>query len=368
MCPARRASYVTGRIVLFNSPAFLLLFLPITWGVFFAMRRAGRIGGMVNLLLLSSLVFYGAWQPTYLILLGTSIVFNHVLGAIIARSRTRSRDRAGGWLALGVLANLGALGWFKYANFADRNLAQLLDLGWQLEPIALPLGISFFTFQQIAYLVDLRRGVIQSHGLRDYSLFVCYFPQLIAGPIVHYRELQPQFGEGLVRQPLAGPFAIGLTALALGLSKKVLIADGLASVATPVFVHADVGRAVSALEAWIAAMAYSLQIYFDFSGYSDMAVGLSLMFGISIPVNFRSPYKATSITDFWRRWHITLSGFLRDYLYIPLGGNRRGPIRQKFNLMLTMLLGGLWHGAGWNFLIWGGCTVPTSSSTRALEK
>jgi alginate O-acetyltransferase complex protein AlgI len=219
--------------------------------------------------------------------------------------------------------------------------------------IILPLGISFFTFQQIAYLVDVMRGAKVERDIVSYTLFVSFFPHLIAGPLVHHAEMIPQFKRGRTGRSSVLA-ARGLAIFAAGLFKKVVIADNLAQFVSPVFAHLDAGGGVTTSWAWLATSAYTLQIYFDFSGYSDMAVGLALLFGIRLPVNFRSPYKATSIIDFWRRWHITLSRFLRDYLYIPLGGNRLGEIRRYLNLLVTMLLGGLWHGAGWNFLIWGG--------------
>ena len=217
----------------------------------------------------------------------------------------------------------------------------------------LPLGISFFTFQQIAYLVDVMRGARVERDIVSYTLFVSFFPHLIAGPLVHHAEMIPQFKRGRTGRSSVLA-ARGLAIFAAGLFKKVVIADNLAQFVSPVFAHLDAGGGVTTPWAWLATLAYTLQIYFDFSGYSDMAVGLALLFGIRLPVNFRSPYRAASIVEFWRRWHITLSRFLRDYLYIPLGGNRLGEGRRYINLMVTMLLGGLWHGAGWNFIIWGG--------------
>ncbi len=219
--------------------------------------------------------------------------------------------------------------------------------------VVLPLGISFFTFQQIAYLVDVMRGARVERDIVSYTLFVSFFPHLIAGPLVHHAEMIPQFKRGRTSRS-AALAARGTAIFTAGLFKKVVIADNLAQFVSPVFAHLDAGGGVSTSWAWLSTLAYTLQIYFDFSGYSDMAIGLALLFGIRLPVNFRSPYKAASIIDFWRRWHITLSRFLRDYLYIPLGGNRLGRKRRYINLLLTMLLGGLWHGAGWNFLIWGG--------------
>ena len=218
----------------------------------------------------------------------------------------------------------------------------------------LPLGISFFTFQKIAYLVDAYRGEVRAGGFLSFALFVTFFPQLIAGPIVHHSEVIPQFGQKSTYRPNLDNLSMGIGIFVLGLAKKTVLADSIATYATPVFRAAQAGADPTLFEAWGGALAYTFQLYFDFSGYSDMAIGLALMFNIRLPINFNSPYKATNIIDFWRRWHITLSRFLRDYLYIPLGGNRHGVARRYANLMLTMLLGGLWHGAGWTFIVWGG--------------
>jgi len=262
----------------------------------------------------------------------------------------RRRRLVGG---IGVALNLAALGYFKYANFFIENVDALFGVPLPLSSVILPIGISFFTFQQIAYLVDVMRGAPVERDLVSYTLFVAFFPHLIAGPLVHHAEMIPQFRRGRsVGLPLM--IARGIAIFVVGLFKKVVIADSLAQLVSPVFAHADAGGSVTTSWAWLATLAYTLQIYFDFSGYSDMAIGLALLFGIRLPVNFRSPYRAASIIEFWRRWHITLSRFLRDYLYVPLGGNRRGQSRRYVNLMVTMLLGGLWHGAAWTFVIWGG--------------
>ena len=257
-------------------------------------------------------------------------------------------------LALGVALNLALLGYFKYANFLVDNFNAAADLGWSVAPIVLPLAISFFTFQQIAFLVDVRRQCSQSPNFLSYCLFVTFFPQLIAGPIVYHREIMPQIlraGFGRLRSQ---NLAVGVTIFVIGLFKKVVLADNIAPYSTVVFDAAADGTTIGLLTAWQGALAYSAQIYFDFSGYSDMAIGLGRMFGVRLPLNFNSPYKAASIIDFWRRWHMTLSLFLRDYLYIPLGGSRRGSAHRYSNLMIVMLLGGLWHGAAWTFVIWGG--------------
>jgi alginate O-acetyltransferase complex protein AlgI len=333
--------------MLFSSYTFLFQFLPATVLAFAAARRhSPRAGIMV--LLGASLFFYGAWRPVYLLLLLASIAVNFCLGL---RMEDPLRRRATG--TLGVALNLAVLCYFKYTGFIFDSLNNLTGVSLPFVNIVLPLGISFFTFQQIAYLVDVMRGAKVERDIVSYTLFVSFFPHLIAGPLVHHAEMIPQFKRGRTGRSSVLA-ARGLAIFAAGLFKKVVIADNLAQFVSPVFAHLDAGGGVTTPWAWLATLAYTLQIYFDFSGYSDMAVGLALLFGIRLPVNFRSPYKANSIIDFWRRWHITLSRFLRDYLYIPLGGNRLGEQRRYLNLLVTMLLGGLWHGAGWNFLAWGG--------------
>lgn len=252
-----------------------------------------------------------------------------------------------------MAANLGLIAHYKYANFFIEGGNAVLGLGWQIENIILPLGISFYTFTQVAFLVDAHRGEVREFNFIRYGLFVTYFPHLIAGPVLHHKEMMPQFAlPGTYRLQWTN-LSVGLTILAIGLFKKTVLADGVAPIANPVFKAAAEGAAVTFLEAWAGALAYSFQLYFDFSGYSDMPIGLSLLFGVKLPLNFNSPYKAANIIDFWRRWHITLARFLRDYLYFPLGGNRRGPTRRYFNLLITMVLGGLWHGAGLTFMLWG---------------
>jgi alginate O-acetyltransferase complex protein AlgI len=333
--------------MLFSSYTFLFQFLPATVLAFAAARRhSPRAGVMV--LAGASLFFYGAWRPVYLLLLIASVAVNFALGL---RMQDPLARRAIG--TFGVALNLSVLCYFKYTNFIFDSLSTLTGAPLPFVNIILPLGISFFTFQQIAYLVDVMRGAKVERDIVSYTLFVSFFPHLIAGPLVHHAEMIPQFKRGRTGRS-AVLAARGLAIFAAGLFKKVVIADNLAQFVSPVFAHLDAGGGVTSPWAWLATLAYSLQIYFDFSGYSDMAIGLALLFGIRLPVNFRSPYQAISIIEFWRRWHITLSRFLRDYLYIPLGGNRRGENRRYLNLLVTMLLGGLWHGAGWNFLVWGG--------------
>lgn len=337
--------------MLFNSYEFIFGFLPIVL-VVVRLLAAYRPPLAPAWLALASLVFYGWWSPEYLWLLVASMAGNFWIGGRLAR--LTAADRASpALLAVGVSANLLLLGYFKYAGFFSHILANASGMEIGLADIALPVGISFFTFTQIAYLVDAHRGLAREYDAASYALFVTYFPHLIAGPILHHKEMIPQF-----RQPDACRFSLsdlsaGGALFVIGLGKKVLLADPIAPVADNIFRFAN-DVPLTMAEAWVGALAYTLQIYFDFSGYSDMALGLSRMMGIRLPLNFDSPYKSTSIIDFWRRWHMTLSRFLRDYLYVSLGGNRKGRIRRYANLLVTMLLGGLWHGAGWTFVVWGG--------------
>lgn len=338
--------------MLFNSPEFLFLFLPVTLLVFHGLRVRGKAIGALSALLAASLFFYGWWNPAYLLLMLSSILGNFFIGRIAMLLPGASLSRKV-MIGAGVSGNLLLLGYYKYAIFL---LSTWAGLTGQLPPVSevfLPLGISFFTFTQISYLMDLYNGRTRADNFLSYALFVTFFPHLIAGPIVHHRELASQFMPALHRPLPWEDVAAGITILAGGLFKKVILADTLATFATPIFSASANGQALDFYTAWAGAMAYTFQLYFDFSGYSDMALGLALLFGIRLPINFRSPYKATSIIDFWRRWHITLSHWLRDYLYFPLSGNRHGRTRQIFAAVMTMLLGGLWHGAGWTFVVWG---------------
>lgn len=336
--------------MLFTSAQFIFLFLPVVLAGFFAIGRFNRQLAAAWLTL-ASLFFYGYWDAKYVVLLLTSIGMNYSLGYVLQTSSGERRKTF--ILAAGVGANLLLLGYYKYTNFIVANVAALTGLDWTIDQIILPLGISFFTFTQIAFLVDARRGEARELNSIHYALFVTYFPHLIAGPILHHKQMMPQFGRRETYSPTLENIVVGLTIFLIGLFKKLVLADEVAPFATAVFDAAAAGKALSFQEAWVGALAYTLQLYFDFSGYSDMAIGLSRLFGIQLPINFNSPYKALSIIDFWRRWHITLSTFLRDYLYISLGGSRRGEARRYLNLFLTMLLGGIWHGAGWTFVVWG---------------
>jgi alginate O-acetyltransferase complex protein AlgI len=337
--------------MLFNSYAFVFAFLPLSLAIYHGLRRLGLDRGSILALTLLSLFFYGWWNAIYLLLIVPVMLVNFALARVILPREGHHSRGAKALLALGLAGNLAVLGYFKYANFFVDNLDALLGLDLFLAKIVLPLGISFFTFQKIAFLIDAYRGKVDRLNLLDFSLFVAFFPQLIAGPIVHHREVLSQFRRGGGVPPAC--MTMGVTIFAIGLAKKVLLADTVALYATPGFEAAARGATLDLLTAWSSALAYTVQLYFDFSGYSDMAIGAALLFGIRLPVNFASPYKAASIIDFWRRWHITLSRFLRDYLYVALGGNRHGKFRRYVNLLLTMLLGGLWHGAGWTFVVWG---------------
>ena len=338
--------------MLFNSYPFVFLFLPITLAGFFTLGRRSR-GLAIAWLALASLFFYGWWNPVYVGLLLASITFNYLVARCLHFLDTTALARhRKPLLVLAVGANLGLLAYYKYTGFFLRNLNALAGTHLAAD-IILPLGISFFTFTQIAFLVDTYRREVHEFNVLHYGLFVTYFPHLIAGPILHHKEIMPQFRQLETYRPDYRNLAIGLSIFAIGLFKKVNLADGFAPDVTPAFKAASAGAALGLVDAWRGALAYTLQLYFDFSGYCDMAIGVSLLFGITLPLNFNSPYQATGIVDFWRRWHMTLSRFLRDYLYIPLGGNRQGTMRRYLNLFLTMLLGGLWHGANWTFVAWG---------------
>ena len=337
--------------MVFSSYIFLLAFLPAVLIGFYALRGMDQRGASVTFLLLASLAFYAHWNVAHLALLVGSIFVNFVLGRVIAETGDASRRKVA--LIGGVVFNLSLIFWFKYFDFAAANIASVTGDTHVYKNLLLPLGISFFTFQQIAYLVDCHQTRQCETKPRDYALFVSFFPQLIAGPIVHHSYTRPQY-ERLAKHPIDLEMTpIGLMIFAMGLAKKTLIADPIARSIDPIWAMAAAGDPLSAGLAWTAAIGYTLQIYFDFSGYCDMAIGIAAMFGVRLPVNFNSPYKSKSIIEFWRRWHITLSNFLRDYVYIPLGGNRGGQYFRLRNIFLTMFIGGVWHGAAWTFILWG---------------
>jgi D-alanyl-lipoteichoic acid acyltransferase DltB (MBOAT superfamily) len=331
--------------MLFNSTLFVVGFLPVALGgVYLSARLFGSLAARIWLLVANAF-FYAWWNPALSTLLIFSIAINFKLGSRVRRCRF-GRE----WLIAGLIFNLGLLTFFKYSNFITGMIGMALPFG----RTDLPLGISFFTFQQIMFIVDTYRSAGAEVAFLDYACFVSFFPHLIAGPIVRPNSMIPQFANFKPLVDWQRRLVDGLEIFLLGLAKKLLIADGLAQFSDPGFAAAARHDALSLVEAWVSLLAYGLQIYFDFSGYSDMAIGLARMFGIHFPQNFRSPYQARNISDFWKRWNISLSSFLRDYLYIPLGGNRRGEARRIVNVLTTMLLGGLWHGAALHFILWGG--------------
>ncbi len=329
--------------MLFNSFEYILLFLPITVVIYFYLNKLRLTEAAIVTLIFASLIFYSWWNIAYLPLLLFSVLFNYTVGHIVSKQARYQKSA----LVFGIIINLGLLGFFKYTDFLIENINQISGSQFNTVNLLLPLAISFFTFQQIAYLVDSYKGLTREYDFLRYTLFVTFFPQLIAGPIVHHKEMIPQFFRKRAKVLHYKNISLGIFIFTIGLFKKVIIADYFATIATPGF---DSGMALSFFDAWATSLAYTFQLYFDFSGYTDMAIGSALLFNIRLPINFNSPYKATNIQDFWRRWHITLSRFLRDYIYIPLGGRHYAVYR---NLMLTFLIGGLWHGAGWNFIFWG---------------
>lgn len=336
--------------MLFNSYEFIFIFLPLTLFIYFFLLNRRLIVGAKSFLVFSSLFFYSWWNIIYLPLILCSMLFNYVIGNSLNDNFKKIKVSKRLLLIMGIVLNLSMLGYFKYSDFFIENINYISDVGIPLLDLALPLAISFFTFQQIAYLVDSYKGQTSEYDFINYALFVTFFPQLIAGPIVHHKEMMPQFASRWNLVKKYKNIAAGLFIFSMGLFKKVVIADTFAVWATNGFDKAEV---LTLFEAWATSFSYTFQLYFDFSGYTDMAIGAALLFNIKLPINFNSPYKAKDIQDFWRRWHITLSRFLRDYIYIPLGGNKKGCFRTYNNLMATFLLGGLWHGAGWTFVFWG---------------
>ncbi|CAA6817663.1 MAG: Probable poly(beta-D-mannuronate) O-acetylase (EC [uncultured Sulfurovum sp.] len=330
--------------MLFNSYEFIFAFLPLVFIFYFYLNYIEKNRLSKWFLVSASLFFYGWWNILYLPIILASMSFNYAIGRFL-KFNVRHKKKI---LIIGIFFNLSLLAYFKYYDFFIENFNILFNSDTQLLYLALPLAISFFTFQQVAYLVDSYRGETKEYDFLNYALFVTFFPQLIAGPIVHHKEMMPQFVKN--NYVNSRNIAMGLFIFAIGLFKKVVIADTFSIWATQGF---DVSITLNMIEAWVTSLSYTFQLYFDFSGYTDMAIGIALLFNIKLPINFNSPYKALSIQDFWRRWHITLSRFLRDYIYIPLGGNRKGELFTYSNLMITFILGGLWHGAGWTFLFWG---------------
>ena len=332
--------------MLFNSYEFIFLYLPIVFVVYFSLAHYRKTKAATFWLVIASIGFYGYWDVKYVPLLLASIVFNYLVGARLEKSAHKKR-----FLAFGITCNMLLLGYFKYTGFFLETLNGLTGMAYDIPNIILPLGISFFTFTQTAYLIDAYRGETQGYSFLTYCLFVTIFPHLIAGPIIYHKSMIPQFSR--LRNFVINytNIAKGISLFTLGLFKKTVIADNLSPWVGDIFTKAD---QLSFIEAWAGALGYTFQLYFDFSAYSEMAIGLGLMFNLKFPVNFNSPYKATSIIDFWRRWHMTLGAWVKNYLYIPMGGNRFGEWRKMRNLFVSMLLIGLWHGAGWTYIIWGG--------------
>ena len=334
--------------MLFNSYEFIFAFLPITFFIYFYLNYKKYSVISKGFLVFSSLFFYSWWNIIYLPLILFSMLFNYIIGNSFYKHTLNISNKF--ILIFGIISNIALLGYFKYSDFFIENINLALDTNIGLLHLALPLAISFFTFQQISYLVDSYKGETKEYDFLNYALFVTFFPQLIAGPIVHHKEMMPQFEDSKNRVINYRNISIGLFIFSIGLFKKVVIADTFALWATSGF---DNATTLNLFEAWATSLSYTFQLYFDFSGYTDMAIAVALLFNIKLPINFNSPYKATNIQDFWRRWHITLSRFLRDYIYIPLGGNRKGEFRTYSNLLVTFIIGGIWHGAGWTFLFWG---------------
>lgn len=337
--------------MLFNSLEYILLFLPIVLYVYFFLNRKHLVEFANTWLVVSSLFFYGFLNPSYLLpLIMVSICFNFAVGSGLNNIRFKSKISKKALLTFGIICNLSLLGYFKYMDFFIGNVNAIFHATISLLHIALPLGISFFTFTQTAYLVDSYQGKTKEYDFLNYALFVTFFPHLIAGPILHHSEMMPQFADIKTKVLRYKNLVPGLFLFVIGLFKKVVLADTFAGYVSQGYCA---NSHISFLEGWIILFSYTFQIYFDFSGYTDMALGSAKMFNINLPINFNSPYKANSIQDFWRRWHITLSRFLRDYLYIPLGGSRISEAKTYRNLFVTFLAGGLWHGASWMFVIWG---------------
>ena len=335
--------------MLFNSYEFIFLFLPITLVIYFLLNRFNKNMFSKAWLVIASLYFYSYFNKSYLILIIVSILVNYFIGTEL-NMKTNNVIRRKVLLIFGVLFNLGALGYFKYYDFFVENINYIFKTNFNLLHIMLPLGISFFTFQQLSYVVDNYRRKSLNYDFLSYCLFVTFFPQLIAGPIVLPAEMLPQFENEENKKVNWENMNRGLYMFSIGLAKKVIIADTIAHFANAGF---DMMESLNFAEAWLTSVSYTLQLYFDFSGYCDMAMGIGMMFNIILPINFNSPYKSTNIQEFWRKWHITLGRFMTNYLYIPLGGNRKGEIKTLRNLFIVFLASGIWHGAGWNFVIWG---------------
>ncbi|UVI30841.1 MBOAT family O-acyltransferase [Paenibacillus spongiae] len=364
--------------MLFNSYVFIFAFLPVTVIVYFLLTKFRLSYAAKVWLALASLFFYGWWDVKYVPLILGSIAFNYTVGRLLMMKKSGSQDAGDGQasyldepgrgkrkalLVLGIVSNVGLLIYYKYADFFLSNINDWTGSSIPLLKLVLPLGISFFTFTQIAFLVDAYRRKAREANIVNYVLFVTFYPHLIAGPILHHSEMMPQFDRKRNKIWSWRNASLGIYVFCIGLFKKVVIADSFAGYANDGF-----ATATSFVDTWVASLSYTFQLYFDFSGYTDMAIGAALLFNIRLPQNFNSPYKALNIQDFWRRWHMTLSRFLREYIYFPLGGNRKGEARMLFNISMVFIIGGLWHGAGWTFLIWGGLHAVGSVIHRLWTK
>lgn len=332
--------------MLFNSYEFIFLYLPIVLVVYFFLGSRKKYEFATTWLVLSSIFFYGYWDCRYVALLLASICFNYIIGRMIER---KSRKRI--FLIIGLAVNILLLGYYKYTGFFMEQINATMGTDMIIPHIVLPLGISFFTFTQSAYLIDAYRGETTGYSFKTYCLFVTVFPHLIAGPIIYHKDMIPQFMNKANCHINYDNMAMGLALFSVGLFKKIVIADNISIWVNSIFNHYD---QLNFLEAWAGALGYTFQLYFDFSAYSEMAIALGLMLNLRLPVNFNSPYQALSIIDFWRRWHMTLGTWVKSYLYIPMGGNRHGEFAKMRNLFVSMLIIGLWHGAGWTFIFWGG--------------
>lgn len=335
--------------MLFNSYTFIFFFLPITLAVYFILNGKRLVVAAKVWLTFASLFFYAYWDIRYLPLLLGSICFNYATGSVLGRSKLGGKEKQI-LLIFGIFCNILLLGYYKYANFFIANLNHFLIHGIDPLNLILPLGISFFTFTQIAFLADSYKGKASEYDFINYMLFVTFFPHLIAGPIIHHSEMMPQFYALKNKVFNWKNLMVGLSLFSVGLFKKVAIADTFSAAASKGF---DVVNSLNLFAAWVTSLSFTMQLYFDFSGYTDMALGIALMFNIVLPRNFNSPYKALNIQDFWKRWHMTLSRFLKDYVYLPLGGNRKGNLLTYINLLTVFFIGGIWHGAGWTFIFWG---------------
>ena len=356
--------------MLFNSPIFLFVFLPATCVGYLVLRQLVGPRAVLGWLLTASILFYAWWNPAYVPLLLGLALFNFLVARGIAACRAAGRfNPVTLLLTFGIVVDLMVLGYFKYTDFLIDTANVLFRENFALQHIILPLGISFFTFQKIAYLVDSSRGEVIEHDLLEYCFFVMFFPQLLAGPITHHSEIFSQIKGPWAFAVKPSNFMLGLTIFVIGLFKKVVLADHFAPLVSPAYDAVAAGQPLDFFLAWQSAIAFKFQLYFDFSGYSEMALGAARLFGIQLPLNFNSPYRALNVVDFWRRWHMTLTRFLRDYVYIPLGGSRRGTPRLYLNLIITLALSGLWHGAAWHFVIWGslqGASMVVAHAWRSV--